>query len=77
MIMERSTKRIICIHQANGKTHDFKLFKKSKLPLEQKINIKADAGYQGMEKIHGNTEFPRKSSKLHPLTKKEKKMNLK
>ena len=36
-----------------------------------------DSGYQGMEKIHGNTELPRKNSKLHTLTKKEKKTNLK
>lgn len=75
--MERKTKRIICIHQARGKTHDFKLFKKSKLPLNKKIDIKVDSGYQGIEKIHGNTELPIKSSKFRPLTKKEKKMNLK
>lgn len=30
-----------------------------------------------MEKIHSNTELPRKSSKLNPLTRKEKEMNLK
>jgi hypothetical protein len=45
--------------------------------LNNKIKIKVDSGYQGLEKIHGNTELPRKSSKLHPLTAKEKKMNLK
>jgi len=30
-----------------------------------------------VEKIHSNSEIPRKSSKLKPLTKKEKKENLK
>ena len=77
MVVDKHTKEIICIHQARGKTHDFKLFKKSKLPLNKKMNIKVDSGYLGMEKIHGNTELPRKNSKFHPLTKKEKKMNLK
>jgi len=45
--------------------------------LSKKININVDSGYQGLEKVHSNTELPRKSSKLHPLSKKEKKMNKK
>ena len=39
--------------------------------------MKFDSGYQGVEKIHGNSELPVKSSKKNPLTKKEKKENLK
>ena len=38
--------------------------------------VKADSGYQGIEKIHANSELPKKGTKLHPLTKKEKRMNL-
>lgn len=34
-------------------------------------------GYKGVEKIHANSDLPKKSSKLKPLTKKEKKENLK
>ena len=30
-----------------------------------------------MRKVHSNSELPRKRSKLQPLTKKEKRMNLK
>ena len=39
--------------------------------------LKVDSGYQGIEKIHSNSELPKKETKLHPLTKKEKKSNLK
>ena len=39
--------------------------------------MKVDSGYQGLQEIHSNSELPRKSTKLHPLTKKEKRMNLK
>jgi DDE superfamily endonuclease len=53
------------------------LFKKSRLPLNEKKQIKVDSGYQGLKKIHANSELPRKSTKLRPLTKKEKRMNLK
>ena len=75
--MDKKTEIIICTHQAKGKTHDFKLFKKSKLPLNKNKQLKVDSGYQGLKQIHANSELPRKSTKLHPLTKKEKRMNLK
>ncbi len=74
--MDKKTEIIICVQQARGKTHDFKLFKRSKLPLNKKKKIKLDSGYQGIEKIHQNSDLPKKSSKLKPLTKKEKKENL-
>lgn len=77
MVVDKKTKKIICTHQAKGKTHDFKLFKKSKLPLNKNKQVKVDSGYQGLQEIHSNSELPRKSTKLHPLTKKEKRMNLK
>jgi hypothetical protein len=75
--VDRKTEEIICVHQTRGKTHDFKLFKKSKLPLNKNKKVKTDSGYQGIEKIHPNSEMPRKNTKLRPLTKKEKRDNLK
>ena len=53
------------------------MFKKSKLPLNKNKKAKFDSGYQGCERIHANSELPKKSSKLKPLTKKEKRSNLK
>ena len=34
-----------------------------------------DTGYQGIEKIHNNSEIPKKKSKKKPLTKQDKKEN--
>jgi hypothetical protein len=34
-----------------------------------------DTGYQGMQKLHGNTDIPKKKSKERPLKKEEKKRN--
>jgi hypothetical protein len=34
-----------------------------------------DTGYQGIQKIHNNSEHPKKKSKKHPLTKEDKKQN--
>jgi hypothetical protein len=76
-VIDKKTESIICVQQARGKTHDFKLFKRSKLPLNKNKKAKFDSGYQGIEKIHLNSELPKKCSKLKPLTKKEKRENLK
>lgn len=34
-----------------------------------------DTGYQGIQKLHANSELPKKKSKKHPLTKEDKKNN--
>jgi hypothetical protein len=75
-VVDKKTSKIICTHQARGKTHDFKLFKNSKLPLNKNKKLKTDSGYQGLKQMHANSELPLKSTKLRPLTKKEKRMNL-
>jgi hypothetical protein len=47
------------------------------LPFSQKKEVRADTGYLGIEKLHSNSILPKKSSKLRPLTLKEKRANLK
>lgn len=36
-----------------------------------------DTGYQGLQKIHGKTTMPKKSSKKNPLTRDDKQRNRK
>lgn len=55
--------------------HDFKLFKVSKLRIKPRICLLADAGYQGIQKLIASAQTPKKSSKLHPLTKADKRAN--
>ena len=73
--MAEKTKRIICTHHDKGKTHDFKLLKKSKLPINKKRVVKVDSGYQGIEQLHSTSRLPKKSSKKRPLTARDKKAN--
>lgn len=77
MVVAEKTKRIICTHHDKGKTHDFKLLKKSKLPINKKKVVKADSGYQGIEQLHAGSRLPKKSSKKRPLTARDKKANKK
>ena len=37
--------------------------------------MEGDSGYQGLQKIHANTELPKKKTKNHPLTKEDKQNN--
>lgn len=39
------------------------------------VNILADSGYQGIEKMHANSQIPIKKKKNTPLTKEQKKQN--
>ena len=36
-----------------------------------------DTGYQGIQKIHANSQLPKKKTKKNPLTKEDKKSNRK
>lgn len=67
-----STLFIYSISFAKGSTHDFMLFKSSKIDYNSKNLEIVDKGYQGIEKIHHNSLIPIKSSKKHQLSDEEK-----
>lgn len=77
MVIHKKSRKIICTAFANGKRHDFRLFKESKPHLHPQIKVITDTGYQGLQKQHKNTNMPKKRSKENPLTKEEKKSNQK
>ncbi len=58
-----------------GCKHDFGIFKESKTAIARAIQLLTDSGYQGIEKIHGNSLKPVKGTKKKPLSKKEKAHN--
>jgi IS5 family transposase len=66
---------IICTAFGNGSTHDFQVFKASKMILAESIQCLADRGYQGLDKVHANSRTPAKKSKHHPLTPEQKAAN--
>jgi IS5 family transposase len=68
-------KRLLATAFAKGKTHDFALFKQSRLPLAPQQCCLADSGYQGLAKQHANACTPHKRSKHHPLTVEQKEEN--
>ncbi len=66
---------IICVAIGKGRKHDFRLFKESKTRLHPALKLKADCGYQGIQKLHRGSEVPHKRSKKKPLTQAQKAYN--
>ncbi len=47
VLIDRQTKKIICLEHGRGRIHDFKIFKNSNIKLGKTIRMIADKGYQG------------------------------
>ncbi|KJV55036.1 IS5 family transposase ISOt6 [Orientia tsutsugamushi] len=75
-MVDKKPHQVICTDFSNGKKHDFRLFKESKILIHPKVQAITDTGYQGIQKIHNNSELPKKKSKKNPSTKNDKKNNL-
>ena len=63
------------VASGKGKTHDFKMFKDSKVSIHSTIKILGDSGYQGIKDIHTNSRTPIKKTKGKKLTKRQKLYN--
>jgi hypothetical protein len=75
VVVDKSKGKIICTSFANGKRHDFRLFKESKVRVNPQTMLETDTGYQGIAKIHANSVLPKKRSKKNPLSKEDKRRN--
>ena len=65
-MVNKSDKTIICTSFSNGKCHDFRLFKESKVFINKNIKLPADTGFLGITHIHKNSQTPEKNSKIFP-----------
>jgi transposase len=75
--VNQKTQMILATAFARGGQHDFVLFQDSRCSLAKQICCLADAGYQGINNLHANSQIPAKRSKLHPLTQEQKASNRK
>lgn len=75
VVVNGRSKQVICTAHGRGPTHDFALYKQSKLDLHENLELLADSGYQGISKLHDKSRTPKKRSKKRQLTKDEKRSN--
>lgn len=67
--------RIVHISKSHpGAIHDFALYNQEP-PIPKESTAYVDSGYQGLDKLHKETEFPYKASKCKPLDDEEKGYN--
>lgn len=74
-MVHKADNEIIHTHFGEGKKHDFRLFKESRVQCLPKTELLADTGYLGIKNIHTNSQIPKKSSKKNPLSKTDKQSN--
>lgn len=70
--MEQSSGKVLCTAYSKGRKHDFTLFKTSKLSIHDDIEVVADSGYQGIQKLHAKSVTPVKASKYRKLSPNDK-----
>ena len=49
LLISPESKMIYGVNSAKGKTHDFKVFKDSKVRIPSNIQVLGDSGYQGIK----------------------------
>ena len=58
----------VCVFGSKGRKHDFRVYKESRVSFGRSISeVKADSGYQGLQKRCAAAQLPVKGSKLRPL----------
>lgn len=73
----RVTRRGRIVHVSKsrpGSMHDFELHK-TEPPIPKQTRAFVDSGYQGLDKLHTQTELPNKATKTKPLGEEEKEYN--
>jgi hypothetical protein len=72
VIADQESEQIICVHCGQGRVHDFRLWKESKIGLNKEIELLGDKSYQGIQKIHHKSQTPHKEKRKEKLSKEKK-----
>lgn len=68
VVVEQESREIICTAHGKGKEHDFRLYKNSKLRLNQDTELLGDKGYQGVDKLYQKSRTPKKKLRKQELS---------
>ncbi|WP_223280041.1 IS5 family transposase [Nostoc sp. PA-18-2419] len=75
VVVDRANGKIICTAHGKGREHDFWIFKNSRVRLREDIECLGDKGYQGIQKLHNNSQIPKKKPRGDKLSCEDKKSN--
>ena len=74
-MIDGSSRRVICTAHARGPVHDFALYKRSRVEPHETLEVLADSGYQGLDKLHAKSRTPRRKPRKGQLTDEQKQSN--
>lgn len=75
-MIDRESLQILGVATANGKTHDFMIYKRSRPPVPRDAEVLGDTAYQGLhQQRHGKSTIPCKKKRGDELSKDDKKHN--
>src|SRR5690348_6757861 len=75
VVVCRASQKIVCTNFCNGKKHDFKLFKESRVRWGRGIHGIMDSGYIGIKHLQKASTIPKKRSAKKPLIREERQAN--
>ncbi len=63
-MVDKKTHQVICTDFSNGKKHDFRLFKESKILIHPKVKAITDTGYQGILLVNEELKEEKKEARI-------------
>lgn len=75
MVVNQANGQIICTAFAQGRVHDFRLFKLHRIPLLPEQLCLVDKGYQGISSLHPGSCIPTKKPRNGKLDLTERQHN--
>lgn len=75
VVVNGSSRQVICTHYGRGPVHDCALYQQSKLEPHESLELLADSGYQGLSKLHEKGRTPQKKPHKSELTDEQKQSN--
>lgn len=75
VVIDLQSGQIICTFFGKGRRHDFKLYRASRVCFACQTESLQDRGYQGIQKLHRNTQLPHKKPRCGQLTASQKAEN--
>jgi len=75
LVVAPQTREILCVAVGKGREHDCNLFKRSRIARAEERECRADKGYQGLKKLHSNSNTPQQKPRGGELHTQEKRQN--
>jgi hypothetical protein len=75
VVINGANRQVICTAHGRGPTHDFALYKRSKVEPHESLELLADSGYQVLSKLHEKRRTPQKKLRKAKLADEQKQGN--